>query len=67
MGEDLDTAYAQKIETLTVPGTLCFSVKYFYVSQKNSVEAISLLVQDYHSRSAIREMNGEYQWTVIML
>lgn len=26
--------------------------------QKNSVEAISLLVQDYHSRSAIREMNG---------
>ncbi|XP_067051365.1 armadillo repeat-containing protein 3-like isoform X1 [Acropora muricata] len=26
--------------------------------QKNSVEAISLLVQDYHSRSAIRELNG---------
>lgn len=26
--------------------------------QKNSVEAISLLVQDYHSRSAIREFNG---------
>ena len=57
----------KKKETLTVPGTLCFTVKYFYVSQKNSVEAISLLVQDYHSRSAIREMNGEYQWTVIML
>ena len=31
----------------------------FYFSQKNSVEAISLLVQDYHSRSAIREFNGE--------
>ena len=57
----------KKMETLTVLGTLCFTVKYFYVSQKNSVEAISLLVQDYHSRSAIREMNGEYQWTVIML
>ncbi|KAJ7393398.1 Armadillo repeat-containing protein 3 [Desmophyllum pertusum] len=26
--------------------------------QKNSVEAISLLVQDYHSRSAIRDLNG---------
>ena len=55
------------METLTVPGTLGFTVKYFYVSQKNSVEAISLLVQDYHSRSAIREMNGEYQWTVMII
>ena len=55
------------METLTVPGTLGFTVKYFYISQKNSVKAISLLVQDYHSRSAIREMNGEYQWTVIII
>ena len=29
------------------------------ILQKNSVEAISLLVQDYHSRSAIRELNGK--------
>lgn len=26
--------------------------------QKNSVEAVSLLVQDYHSRSAVKELNG---------
>ena len=28
--------------------------------QKNSVEAVSLLVQDYHSRSAVKELNGKY-------
>ena len=32
----------------------------FLFSQKNSVEAVSLLVQDYHSRSAVKELNGKY-------
>ena len=32
----------------------------FFFSQKNSVEAVSLLVQDYHSRSAVKELNGKY-------
>ena len=31
-----------------------------FFSQKNSVEAVSLLVQDYHSRSAVKELNGKY-------
>ena len=31
-----------------------------FFPQKNSVEAVSLLVQDYHSRSAVKELNGKY-------
>ena len=32
--------------------------RYLDLFQKNAVEALALLVQDYHSRSVIRELNG---------
>ena len=43
-----------------VERVICNLLVCFSLPQKNSVEAISLLVQDYHSRSAIRELNGKW-------